>query len=146
MSTNSKDMLYYRVRDGSSAQQLFKNIVFDITIETSSYCNRRCFYCPNSLHDRISKQVLLDSELFERLVGDLGSIDYSRRIQLGYYNEPLADPTIVDKVGRLRSALPGAFISIFSNGDYADEELLARLRAAGLNELSISLHTGNTKP
>ena len=39
---------------GDDAKALFKTHVSNVEIETFSYCNRVCGYCPNATHDRRS--------------------------------------------------------------------------------------------
>jgi hypothetical protein len=128
------------------ARELFRIGVARVTIETSSYCNRRCDYCPNSRIDRISERNFLPDALFERILGDLAQIGYESDIVLHYFNEPLADPGICEKIERAAKACPKANIEIYSNGDYLDRDVLERLRQAGLKTLQLSIHLGNGVP
>ena len=59
------------------------------------------------------------------------------------YNEPLSDRAIVGHISRVREAAPAATISVYSNGDYVNAEYLAELRMAGLDEIHLSIHTGD---
>jgi MoaA/NifB/PqqE/SkfB family radical SAM enzyme len=134
----------FRLTDPDERRAVFKAGVERVMIETSSYCNRRCGYCPNALLDRISERKFLADALFDEVLAGLAEIDYDRHIVMHYYNEPLADPAICDKIARAAAACPKAVIEIFSNGDFLDRGYLERLRAAGLTSLVISLHLGNS--
>lgn len=135
-----------RTADPGLGRKLFKAAVQRVMIETSSYCNRRCSYCPNSLLDRIGERKFLPEPIFDKVLRDLGEIDYDQCIVMHYYNEPLADPGICDKIARAARACPRASIEIFSNGDYLDRAYLERLREAGLTSLVLSIHLGPTQP
>jgi molybdenum cofactor biosynthesis enzyme MoaA len=50
--------------DPAEAETLFKQAVKTIEISISSYCNRRCPYCPNAIVDRISQKHLMSDGLF----------------------------------------------------------------------------------
>jgi hypothetical protein len=135
-----------RTDNPALARELFRIGVARVTIETSSYCNRRCAYCPNSSIDRITQRNYLTDALYDRILGDLAAIGYASDIVLHYYNEPLADPRICDKIERAAQACPKANIEIYSNGDYLDADYLERLREAGLKTLQLSIHLGNEAP
>lgn len=122
------------------ARRLFRVAVDRVTIETSSYCNRRCGYCPNANVDRLSARKYLPEPIFTKLLHDLAEIDYGGDLVLHLYNEPLADPEICDKIAQASAVLPKANIEIYSNGDYLDRAYLDRLRAAGLRTMVLSIH------
>jgi hypothetical protein len=132
-----------RIDDPQQAQALFKMAVVRVIVETSSYCNRRCGYCPNAFIDRISSKNHMPEPVFAKLLTGLAEIEYKGAIVLHFYNEPLADPTICEKISRASKACPNANISIYSNGDYLDRDYLERLRAAGLTSMVLALHLGN---
>ena len=126
-----------------AARRLFKSSVHFVEFETFSYCNRKCWFCANSFIDRKSTNVYLSEEVFAKILRDLSSIEYAGTVNLSNYNEPLADRAIVEHIAAVRKAAPAATISVYSNGDYVNAEYLAELRDAGLNEMYLSIHTGD---
>lgn len=122
------------------AAALFQHSIDFVQIETFSYCNRRCSYCPNAFIDRLSHKSHLDPALFARILADLRSIGYSKSVILSNYNEPLSDRIILDHIRQVREALPQCKILLFSNGDYLNPAYLDDLAEAGLSHLVISLH------
>lgn len=132
--------------DRHIAAQLFKMGVERIILETSSYCNRRCGYCPNAFVDRITNKKFISDEIFTRVLNNLGEIDFTGAIVLHFYNEPLADPHICERVAQAARTCPNAIVQLFTNGDYLTREYVDRLRTAGLKSLQISPHLGNTAP
>lgn len=125
----------------------FKSGVGFINIETSSQCNRVCDYCPNGMYDRRTFNSFFDKEAYERIVDDLASIDFHRRISLVGLNEPLLH--MEDFTWRLRllqQRLPKAYVLIFTNGDYLTREIFDHLVDCGVTDLRISIHLGRGKP
>ncbi|MDB5495428.1 MAG: radical domain protein [Phenylobacterium sp.] len=109
-------------------------------METHSYCNRRCSYCPNVVGDRLGANQFMPPDIWEKIIGGLEEIGYKESLVLNYYNEPLADRSILDRIREARARLPGARIMIFSNGDYLEPAFIDELAEAGLNYLHISVH------
>ena len=121
-------------------KQLFSSYVRIVEVENHSYCNRTCWFCPNSSIDRRSKNILMSQELFHKILGDLASIKYDQSFVFCGYCEALADDSIFKNVSLVRTALPKAYIKIYSNGDYLTGEAIRRLENTGLNQIRISLY------
>jgi MoaA/NifB/PqqE/SkfB family radical SAM enzyme len=126
--------------DREAAKTLFRRSVARVEIETHSYCNRRCEYCPNVVGDRLGENVQMPEQMYLRIIRDLGEIDYSGTIVLTGYNEPLADRVVVNRIAQARAACAKASIELYTNGDYLDPEYLAALADAGLTYLHVSIH------
>ena len=127
-------------------RRLFKRFVTRVLLEISSYCNRKCTFCPNNSGVRLSKSEKrnrLDSRVFHEIVEALESIDYREGIILHLYNEPMADPALSEKVAAITSRLPHANVCFNTNGDYLSVEALKDLANARLTRLSISLYGPN---
>jgi MoaA/NifB/PqqE/SkfB family radical SAM enzyme len=132
--------------DLAQQKAVFKQAVNRIVIETSSYCNRRCKFCPNVDGRRLGSEFLrktMSSELLSGICDELAAIGYNKTILLHLYNEPTADPTLPEKVKLIRDKLPEAQISFNSNGDYLSREMLESLAEAGLSSMSVSLYGPN---
>lgn len=134
--------LHFRSELGATeAKELFKNSVKNIEIAISSFCNRRCTYCPNSLHDRRSKHIYMNDELFDQLMYELAEIEYDGRIALHRYNEPLANPEYaLKRIWQIRAMIPKAEIWIYSNGDYLTPKLINALEKSGISQLLVTSH------
>jgi len=127
------------------ARGLFKASITQVEIEVFTYCNRTCWFCPNSYIDRRSANQYMDEGLYLRILGDLASIDYSGVITYSRYNEPLADKIILTRIRQARELLPKAKLSTHTNGDYLDREYLDELKAAGLDRLRVQVYLGNNE-
>jgi hypothetical protein len=134
--------LHFSVLDDDRLKrEAFRQAVYYIDVETSSQCNRKCLYCPNSVNDRLSTNQLMDDTVFASFIDDLHAIDYRRELHFVGYNEPLL--FIEDLLGRIalaRAKLPRAAITVFTNGDYLEREGVDQLIAAGADEIRISVH------
>jgi hypothetical protein len=121
-------------------RQLFAKYVRLVEIENHSYCNRTCSFCPNSSLDRISRVVPIEGAVYDRIINDLASINYNQTLVWARYHEPLADDSIYERLMQARKALPKAFLSVTSNGDYLNADTLKRLENVGVNHMYISLY------
>lgn len=128
------------------ARDLFRTSVRYVEIETFSYCNRKCWFCPNARipqrQDKAGNQYM-DESLYLRVLNQLALIDYRGQIQFGRYNEPLADRVILTRLMQARYLLPGAYLYSHTNGDFLTRNYLDELHSAGLNELKIQTYLGN---
>ncbi|MDB5659600.1 MAG: hypothetical protein JWS10_2215 [Cypionkella sp.] len=122
-------------------RDLFKKSVKRIEVETHSYCNRRCDYCPNVIGDRLGPNVHIQQTIYDRLLSGLAEVDFEHAFVLNSYNEPLYDRAILDRIAEARRALPKARLMIYTNGDYLTPEYVNDLADAGLNYLHVSIHT-----
>ena len=109
-----------------------------IEIETSTYCNRDCDWCPNNLFDRSKKQRLIDETLFDKIIQDLRSENFSGDIALHNYNEPLLDPYLYKHISKLNQQLKRAKIKILTNGDYLTLDEITKLEKNNVALLRIT--------
>lgn len=122
------------------AKALFRRSVERVEVETHSYCNRRCPYCPNRDGSRLGENVRIDDRLFALVLENLAEIGFSSVLVLSDYDEPLADRVILERIRAARAALPKAQIVAYSNGDYLTPAYLQELADAGLSALTLSVH------
>lgn len=118
-----------------------------VEVETTTYCNRRCDYCPNSLFDRGLRrnEVRMPTELFEKIVVDLGRNNFCNQFSPHNYGEPLADPRMPELLELARRAMPLARIALYTNGDFLTPELFDRLDAA-VDAFNVTQHGERMPP
>ena len=124
-----------------------KNGIFArISIETYAYCNRKCSFCFNN--DRFPKRErgVMSTGVFEKIVEELASINFTGTISLNGYGEPLLDKRLPELVSFAREKCPYAEIMFPSNGDFLTEELLSKLLKNGLDYILISNYDDFEKP
>jgi radical SAM protein with 4Fe4S-binding SPASM domain len=107
-----------------------------VEVEIFSYCNRTCWFCPNSFIDRKSTNIFMEEDVYLSILNQLKEIDYSGDITYSRYNEPTSNKDIfLKRIRQARELLPKANLKTNSNGDYIDHDYVLELREAGLNEL-----------
>lgn len=109
-----------------------------IGIEISTYCNRKCSYCPVSIHGAPKKFMPLD--VYDKIIDRLVEIDWAGIVDFAMFNEPLADTRLVELVRRAKVKLPRAMFRVISNGDYLTYDLAKALIDAGVTNFSITQH------
>jgi Radical SAM superfamily len=134
---------FRRLTNAEDMKKAFKQAVNKIEIETSTQCNRRCTYCPNSnpaLAHRREKNDFLDMDMLEKLLSELQEIDYDRKISLVGMNEFFMHEDNFEYAELVKAMLPRCRLQIYSNGDYLDRDFLDRAEKAGVDLLVISWH------
>jgi MoaA/NifB/PqqE/SkfB family radical SAM enzyme len=122
------------------AVALFKRHVELIEVETTSYCNRTCSFCPNSFIDRRGEKSPMPEECWAAILRDLRACDYDGSFIWSRYSEPTSEDRLLTRVREVREAAPRARICMNSNGDYLNRESLAALIDAGLERLLIDIY------
>ncbi|WP_298610613.1 radical SAM/SPASM domain-containing protein [uncultured Thiothrix sp.] len=128
-----------------AAKSLFKHSVNLVEIEVFSYCNRTCWFCPNSFIDRRSANIYMPEALYLSILEQLAEIEFDGKISYSRYNEPLADKIILERIKQARNLLPKAHLHTNTNGDYLNNAYLHELKAAGLNSLNIQIYLANNE-
>jgi len=125
-------------------KKYFKENLKLIEIETFSFCNRKCWFCPNSFVDRISFNKVMSEETYLNLLDQLAEINFDGELTYSRYNEPLAKKEIILKrISQAREKLPNATLRTNTNGDYINREYVEELIDAGLNQLWIQQYLAN---
>ena len=128
------------IADREVAKRYFASAVGRVEVETHSYCNRRCSYCPNVVGDRLGDNVRMEEPVWRMVLDNLAEIGFRHNFVMNSYNEPLADRAILDRIREAREAMPNARLMIYTNGDYLDPDYIEALAEAGLNYMHISIH------
>jgi radical SAM protein with 4Fe4S-binding SPASM domain len=115
-----------------------------IIIETTTSCNRRCSYCPNSLYSR--EQKLMDFNLFKKIISDLQKTDYNGIIAPHLQGEPLLDNRMPELISYAKEKLPHAAFHIYTNGDFLTKETFDKLVTSGVNKFCVTEHENKKSP
>lgn len=134
---------FRKISDRETAMRMFKNSINMLEIEVFSYCNRRCWFCPNAQIDRRSKNEYMDPELYTGIMRQLAEVDYNEVISYSRYNEPLADRVILERLKEANETVPNALLHTNTNGDYLTFDYLEELYGAGLRSLNIQVYLQN---
>ena len=125
----------------SKKKEIFKKYVGIVNLETSTYCNRKCVYCPQYNSQRGERQSYIDEHVYRQILSSLKEINFNQYISLNLYNEPLADNDIFNRISKAKKFLPDAYVLFNSNGDFLTREIIDRLLRVGNNAIYVTLQT-----
>jgi cyclic pyranopterin phosphate synthase len=109
-----------------------------VAIEISTFCNRTCYYCPNSIEE--TPVDFMTEKTFNKIIAQLKEINYSGVILYHFYNEPLLDKRLPSFIRHVKKNLPNCVSRIVSNGDFLSVELADNLIDAGVLDIMITIH------
>lgn len=105
-----------------------------IGIATTTACNRRCHYCPQSKNP--TKQQIIAPRVWTTFVERLQDVRWRGVTSITFYGEPSLDEYAVDRVASL--AAIGCWPLIFTNGDRP--EFIERVVRAGARRVVVTEH------
>jgi cyclic pyranopterin phosphate synthase len=111
-----------------------------VEIEDNSRCNRKCGYCPVSVLPTPSTERFMSTEVFERILSELVSIDFHGTLSYHLFNEPLLRRDLEVLAAKVTMALPDTFQLLFTNGDLLSDERYRTLKAAGIDYFIVTRH------
>lgn len=130
---------HFNVQPKGERRELFRASVQSVEIEVSSYCNRSCWFCPNSTYLRKDRNFM-DDQIYEDIISALSEIKYSGVLSFSGYTEATHDRSFIDRIRHARQYLPDAHIFTCSNGDYLSSEYVSELAAAGMDQMFVSCY------
>lgn len=124
-------------------QERFKKNIRMVELEQHSYCNRKCWFCPNQFIDRKFKPVqFMDFDIYTQILNDLSCIGYDQIISFSGNCEPFSQPEFIDRVSKARCFLPNACLVTNTNTDYLTSELANSASVAGISIIKAQLYFG----
>jgi radical SAM protein with 4Fe4S-binding SPASM domain len=110
-----------------------------IVIETSTKCNRSCYYCPNSIKPAVEQTYMPDS-VFSKVIERMLEMKWKGAVFFHFFNEPMLDPSIYDKIAAVRKRFPKNRLQLFTNGDYLTHDSIVFLIKSGISRITIAEH------
>lgn len=119
--------------------------ITNLDIETTTYCNRRCSYCPNSIFERSLRknERLMSPALFRKIIDELTDMGFDGRLSPTRYGEPLTDSRLISFMEYAHARLPRAAIKLYTNGDFLTAPLLDQLYDAGVRDYLITVQSAD---
>src|SRR5260370_35645960 len=72
----------------SDSASLFARFVEQIEVETTSFCNRTCSFCPNSFIDRRSQRLVMPEATWDATVAGRAEVRFDGTSVGSRYSEP----------------------------------------------------------
>ncbi|MBU0894639.1 MAG: SPASM domain-containing protein [Nanoarchaeota archaeon] len=118
-----------------------------IALETTTYCNLRCEFCPNSKYPRGLKKntKLMDLHLIKKIINELSEIRFRGRVFLHFYGEPLTDERLPEILSYIKKKLPKNPVQINTNGFLLTLDKYKQLIKLGVDKFMVSQY-GKTMP
>ena len=129
---------YFR-EPAAGAPPFFSLVEFNL----SGLCNRTCVFCPRvdpAVYPNRNEHIPL--ELYEKVMRELGAMDYRGMILHSGFGEPLLAKRVEALVELTKRHCPHARLEMVTNGDRLTPAKLRSLFAAGLDTLLVSMYDG----
>ncbi len=111
----------------------------EVRIETSTFCNHKCVFCPHSTHFKRRKETM-NLGLFQFLLDKIkDQAPNVTDVTVSGFGEAFMDPTIIDKIKYAHSL--NYNVHILTNGTYLSKSKIDYLLNLPLADLRISLHS-----
>lgn len=125
-----------------------KDVFSSVNIETTTHCNLRCPFCPNSKHDRGLKknEKRLPEKLFKKIIDELAEINFRGLISPFSWGEPLTDERLPELLKYARKKLPHANICVNSNGVLLTIPVYKKWIETGIDSFAVSQYSKNMLP
>jgi len=123
-------------------KERFKANIRLVEFEPHSYCNRKCWFCPNKFIDRRGPVKFLDHDIYMQALLDLASIDYDEAVCWAGWCEPTSQPGLPNRIREAKGLLPNARLFSNTNTDYLSTKMVHDLANAGLGLLKCQLYFG----
>ncbi len=111
-----------------------------LSIQTTSFCNGRCVFCPYDEIKDLFPRKIMDDHLFKKIINECHRHREIERIILYLNNEPLTDPSLIKRINYAKEKVPWASVHILTNGSLLSNKLADELIDSKLDWIGFSLH------
>ncbi|RPJ54959.1 MAG: radical SAM protein [Acidobacteria bacterium] len=112
--------------------------MLQLQIETTTYCNSRCVFCPH--HKMKRTRESMDMDLFKKIIDEAAALPLISQICLTGLGETLMDKQLLERVDYVRRRMPTIHLDMFTNGHLFTAELYRELAKRRLTKLYVSLN------
>jgi len=132
------------IKNSGIAQYREDAIFRKVFIETISYCNNDCAFCPASTKAGAkSPDNFMPEDLYLKILNELAGISFSGAVAFHCNNEPLLDRRLASWIKIARNLLKENFFYLYTNAILLDIKLARQLFDAGLNRIIIDNYDDN---
>lgn len=109
-----------------------------IHIETRTFCNGHCSFCPAAIQYKSRPDSYMPREIYSKIIDQLQKLNYGGRISPYCNNEPLIDERIYEFIEEARKKCPASHLEIKTNGKNLKAENLQLLIDLGVDTINIT--------
>ncbi|HUF28036.1 MAG TPA: radical SAM protein [Gemmatimonadaceae bacterium] len=111
-----------------------------IQLQTINACQAACRMCPYPLFQDAFPRGRMDDALFDKVTSEIAGHPEVQAFIPMLQNEPFLDKRLFDMIGRFKEATGNRIgVELVTNGAFLTDDNIARIRAARLDVLDISL-------
>jgi radical SAM protein with 4Fe4S-binding SPASM domain len=129
------------IRNFKRSGKIFPFMPQSIQIQTQSFCNGRCLFCPNDDNRHKISQGKMDWGIFKKIADEVSNWDSLKQVRLMLQNEPLLDKDFFKSVRYFKSVNPNQKIDTVTNGTQINESIVEQMIDSGLDEVVISINS-----
>jgi radical SAM protein with 4Fe4S-binding SPASM domain len=111
-----------------------------IQIQTESLCNARCEFCPYSEVSKNLEQGIMERDLFNKIIEEVGTVSCLNSFLFELHNEPLLDDRVFEFIKYVKQQNRHKECTIVTNGQLLDRFKLTEIADSNLDRLTISLN------
>lgn len=112
-----------------------------VQVQTINRCNAACAMCPYPYTIALEPREVMDDALYSRIAAECASRPELHDFVPMAQNEPLLDTKLEARIAEFkRQAQPHQMVELVTNGSALSASRMARLAAAGLDLLTISVN------
>ncbi|RJP84785.1 MAG: radical SAM protein [Desulfobacteraceae bacterium] len=135
----SESRAYHAIRHFKRSGKIFPLKPESIQIQTHSFCNGRCLYCPYPELSHKLNQGKMDRELILKIADEVTKWDTLRQVMLMLQNEPLLDKDFFETIKYFKILNPRLNLATVTNGTLLNPSVIEQILNSSLDELMISL-------
>ena len=129
------------IRHFKRSGAIFPFMPQSIQIQTQSFCNGRCLFCPNDEYRHLISQGKMDWEILVKIADEVSGWNSLHQVRLMLQNEPLLDKDFFKAVRYFKSLNPNQRVDTVTNGTQINESVVEQIIDCGLDELVISVNS-----
>lgn len=119
----------------------FLSTLKSVEINPTELCNRTCVFCPRTdpaIYKNQKKHISVG--LCKTIAEQLNSINFSGRIGITGFGEPLLNPKLLECIAELRNCKTARWIEVTTNGDNLTRNLVLKLAEVGCTNITVSMY------
>jgi radical SAM protein with 4Fe4S-binding SPASM domain len=129
------------IRNFKRSGNIFPFMPQSIQIQTQSFCNGRCLFCPNDAYRHNISQGKMDWGIVQKIADEVSGWDSLNQVRLMLQNEPLLDKDFFKAVRYFKFLNEKHKVDTVTNGTLINESVVEQIADSGLDNLVISVNS-----
>ena len=131
---------YQAIRRFKQCGQISPFKPFSVQLQTHSFCNGRCVFCPYPEMKKKLPQGRMEKELIHKIADEISTWETPPQIILMLQNEPLMGSDFFNTLEYFKKSNPQIEVGTVTNGSLLNESMINQIVKSRLDHLTISLN------